>query len=61
VAVLVARPTRRSLGDKLQQLALLSPTELKAIETLVDFRLAHHLKGQLQLIHRAAQPWPLKR
>jgi len=59
---IVARPsTRRSLGDKLQQLAQLSYADVKAIETLVDYRLSEHLRGQLQLIHKAAQPWPMKR
>jgi hypothetical protein len=62
VSIAVFRPApRRALGDKLQQLALLSPHDLKAIEVLVDFRLAQHLQGQLQLIHRASHPWPLKR
>jgi len=59
---IVARPLpRRSLGDKLQQLAQLSQADVRAIEALVDYRLSQHLRGQLHLIPRTAQPWPLKR
>jgi hypothetical protein len=55
----VAIPTRpRSLGDKLQQLARLSPDDVKAIEALVEYRLTYHLRDELRRIREAARPWP---